>query len=149
MTHIHTLVKKKLKGKQEKQNTRRPKLTKRLTASLPPSHQHHRPANTLLPPPLAPQIHRGRPNTLGKAFEPVKMPNLLPKNLAGMNISIQSAGGSNLLPSSTVSIAAGRGRGRPVGSYKNPGPLPSQARGINTGGCCHVWGCFGHREWFF
>lgn len=77
-------------------------------------------------------IHRGRPNTLGKAFEPVKMPNLLPKNLAGMNISIQSAGGTNLLPSSTVSIAAGRGRGRPVGSYKNPGPLPSQARGINT-----------------
>ncbi|XP_063851399.1 MOG interacting and ectopic P-granules protein 1-like isoform X2 [Scylla paramamosain] len=84
------------------------------------------------PPAKIPKIHRGRPNTLGKAFEPVKMPNLLPKNLAGMNISIQSAGGTNLLPSSTVSIAAGRGRGRPVGSYKNPGPLPSQARGINT-----------------
>ncbi|XP_045105521.1 MOG interacting and ectopic P-granules protein 1-like isoform X2 [Portunus trituberculatus] len=83
------------------------------------------------PPAKIPKIHRGRPNTLGKAFEPVKMPNLMPKNL-GMNISIQSGGATNLLHSSTVSIAAGRGRGRPVGSYKNPGPLPSQARGINT-----------------
>ncbi|XP_042226042.1 LOW QUALITY PROTEIN: MOG interacting and ectopic P-granules protein 1-like [Homarus americanus] len=79
-------------------------------------------------------IHRGRPNTLGKAFEPVKMPNLLPKSLAGMNISIQSAVASNLLTTANAaSIAAGRGRGRPVGSYKNVGTIANQVRGTNTG----------------
>ncbi|XP_071544308.1 uncharacterized protein MEP-1 isoform X4 [Panulirus ornatus] len=78
-------------------------------------------------------VHRGRPNTLGKAFEPVKMPNLLPKSLAGMNINIPSAVASNLMTTATAaSVAAGRGRGRPVGSYKNTGPLPNQGRGVTT-----------------
>ncbi|KAG7166786.1 MOG interacting and ectopic P-granules protein 1-like 1, partial [Homarus americanus] len=86
------------------------------------------------PPAKIPKIHRGRPNTLGKAFEPVKMPNLLPKSLAGMNISIQSAVASNLLTTANAaSIAAGRGRGRPVGSYKNVGTIANQVRGTNTG----------------
>lgn len=50
-----------------------------------------------------------------------------------MNISIQSAVASNLLTTANaVSLAAGRGRGRPVGSYKNTGPIPNQGRGITT-----------------
>lgn len=80
------------------------------------------------------KVQRGRPNTLGKAFEPVKMPSLLPKSLAGMNINIPSAVASNLLtPATAASVAAARGRGRPVGSYKNTGPLPNQGRGVTTG----------------
>lgn len=83
------------------------------------------------PPAKIPKVHRGRPNTLGKAFEPVKMPNLLPKGLANMlpqninlsNLNLQQA--TNLINSA---VAQGRGRGRPVGSYK--GPMPTSARGM-------------------
>lgn len=82
------------------------------------------------PPAKIPKVHRGRPNTLGKAFEPVKMPNLLPKGLANMlpqninlnNLNLQQA--TNLINSA---VAQGRGRGRPVGSYK--GVMPN-TRGI-------------------
>lgn len=83
------------------------------------------------PPAKIPKVHRGRPNTLGKAFEPVKMPNLLPKGLANMlpqninlnNLNLQQA--TNLINSA---VAQGRGRGRPVGSYK--GPMPTTRGGM-------------------
>ncbi|XP_076066468.1 zinc finger protein MEP-1 isoform X8 [Oratosquilla oratoria] len=61
------------------------------------------------------QILRGRPNTLGKAFEPVRMPNLLPKGM-GLSQNIQQGMASQL-------AAQGRGRGRPVGSYKTTQPI--------------------------
>lgn len=82
------------------------------------------------------QVHRGRPNTLGKAFEPVKMPNLLPKGLSGMNLNLQTAVASNILTSASAAAAAaaGRGRGRPVGSYKNTGQSPNQGRVGTAGG---------------
>lgn len=86
------------------------------------------------PPAKIPKVHRGRPNTLGKAFEPVKMPNLLPKGLAGMNINLQSAVAANLLTTAsanTAALAAGRGRGRPVGSYKTTGQIINQGRGAS------------------
>ncbi|KAK7080575.1 hypothetical protein SK128_016813 [Halocaridina rubra] len=83
------------------------------------------------PPAKIPKIHRGRPNTLGKAFEPVKMPNLLPKGLTGFNL--QSAVAANLLSSNSSALnAAGRGRGRPVGSYKTTGQIVSQGRGTGS-----------------
>ncbi|XP_068218688.1 MOG interacting and ectopic P-granules protein 1 isoform X2 [Palaemon carinicauda] len=86
------------------------------------------------PPAKIPKVHRGRPNTLGKAFEPVKMPNLLPKGLAGMNINLQSAVAANLLTTASANsaaLAAGRGRGRPVGSYKTTGQIINQGRGAS------------------
>jgi len=87
------------------------------------------------PPAKIPKVHRGRPNTLGKAFEPVKMPNLLPKGLAAMlpqninlsNLNLQQA--TNLINSA---VAQGRGRGRPVGSYK--GVMPTNTRGMPVRG---------------
>ncbi|CAL4078858.1 unnamed protein product, partial [Meganyctiphanes norvegica] len=87
------------------------------------------------PPAKIPKVHRGRPNTLGKAFEPVKMPNLLPKGLANMlpqninlsNLNLQQA--TNLINSA---VAQGRGRGRPVGSYKNV--MPTNTRGMQGRG---------------
>nr|XP_027229588.1 MOG interacting and ectopic P-granules protein 1-like [Penaeus vannamei] len=87
------------------------------------------------PPAKIPKVHRGRPNTLGKAFEPVKMPNLLPKGLSGMNLNLQTAVASNILTSASAAAAAaaGRGRGRPVGSYKNTGQSPNQGR-VGTAG---------------
>ncbi|KAB7506656.1 MOG interacting and ectopic P-granules protein 1, partial [Armadillidium nasatum] len=76
------------------------------------------------PPAKIPKIHRGRPNVsaFGKAFDGLKMQNILPKNLGGLNINLQNAISSSLLNSAanvSANSIAGRGRGRPVGSYKN------------------------------
>ena len=67
------------------------------------------------------QINRGRPNTLGAAFQPVRMPglpNLLPK--LGQTTTPMG------VPNPSALNSFGRGRGRPVGSYKpSPGASPT------------------------
>lgn len=63
-----------------------------------------------VPPAKVPKIHRGRPNVLGKQFEPVRG-------------GVPGAAGPKGMQQALAAAAAARGRGRPVGSYKDSPPV--------------------------
>ena len=71
---------------------------------------------------------------LSNKYEPVKIQNLLPKGLSTMNLNLPPSIMSSLVAQAGGHLAGGRGRGRPVGSYKSATQMMAAARSIGSAG---------------